>query len=57
MKGPNYGIYANGFGVLTADAMKWFGGHYLARPKDAPVIDDAVAAQRYASEALRKALG
>ncbi len=119
MTSPSYSTYANGFGVLTADAMKWFGGHYLARPEDAsdwraspikadlkslppaliiaaecdvlcdegaayaqalrqagvaverkqyagmihgffgmtPVIDDAVAAQRYAIATLKRALG
>jgi acetyl esterase len=118
MTGASYTAYANGFGVLTADAMKWFRDHYLGRAEDAgdwraspikasleglppaliiaaecdvlrdegvafadalraagndvqrreyagmihgffgmtPIIDDAVAAQRYASEALRKAL-
>ena len=118
MTSPSYRTYANGFGVLTADAMKWFTKHYLAQPEDAgdwraspikadlrnlppalimaaecdvlcdegnayaealrkagvsverkeyagmihgffgmtPVIDDAVAAQRYAIEALRRAL-
>lgn len=118
MRSASYGTYANGFGVLTADAMKWFSDHYLARSEDAddwraspikanlkglppaviiaaecdvlrdeglayaealraagnaverkeyagmihgffgmtPVIDDAVAAQRYAVEALRRAL-
>ncbi len=118
MTGASYTGYANGFGVLTADAMKWFRDHYLGRAEDAgdwraspikasleglppaliiaaecdvlrdegvafadalraagndvqrreyagmihgffgmtPIIDDAVAAQRYASEALRKAL-
>jgi acetyl esterase len=118
MAGASYATYVNGFGVLTADAMKWFCDHYLALREDAddwraspikanleglpptliiaaecdvlrddgvafaealraagndverkeyagmihgffgmtPVIDDAVAAQRYASDALRKAL-
>ncbi len=118
MTGASYTAYASGFGVLTADAMKWFRDHYLGRAEDAgdwraspikasleglppaliiaaecdvlrdegvafadalraagndvqrreyagmihgffgmtPIIDDAVAAQRYASEALRKAL-
>jgi acetyl esterase len=118
MTSPSYSTYANGFGVLTADAMKWFGEHYLAGPQDAsdwraspikadlrnlppaliiaaecdvlcdegnayaealrragvrverkeyagmihgffgmtPVIDDAVAAQRRAIEALKRAL-
>lgn len=118
MSSASYGAYADGFGVLTADAMKWFGNHYLTRPEDAadwraspikanlkglppaliiaaecdvlrdeglayaealraagstverkeyagmihgffgmtPVIDDAVAAQRYAVEVLKRAL-
>ncbi|MFM9846787.1 MAG: alpha/beta hydrolase [Hyphomicrobiaceae bacterium] len=35
MTSASYGTYADGFGVLTADAMKWFGDHYLARAEDA----------------------
>jgi acetyl esterase len=118
MTSASYRTYANGFGVLTADAMKWFANHYLTRPADAgdwraspikadlkglpqtlviaaecdvlrdegaayadalraagvnverkqyagmihgffgmtPVIDDAVAAQKYAVETLKRAL-
>jgi acetyl esterase len=35
MTSPSYSTYANGFGILTAGAMKWFGDHYLARAEDA----------------------
>lgn len=35
MTGASYGAYPDGFGVLTADAMKWFRNHYLARAEDA----------------------
>jgi acetyl esterase len=118
MTSASYATYANGFCVLTAEAMRWFGRHYLARPEDAgdwraspiradlkdlpptliiaaecdvlrdegaayaealraagnsvelkeyagmihgffgmtPVIDDAAAAQKYAVDALKRAL-
>lgn len=118
MTSASYATYANGFGVLTADAMRWFGSHYLASPEDAndwraspikadlkglapaliiaaecdvlrdegaayaealraagnaverkeyagmihgffgmtPIIDDAIGAQKYAVDALRRAL-
>ena len=35
LSGASYGKYAQGYGVLTRDAMVWFRGHYLRRPEDA----------------------
>jgi acetyl esterase len=35
MGSASYKKYATGCGILTADAMKWFRGHYLNTPKDA----------------------
>src|SRR5580658_5634392 len=35
MGGESYKKYATGCGVLTAEAMKWFRGHYLSKPADA----------------------
>jgi acetyl esterase len=32
---PSFATYAEGYGILTADAMAWFRDHYLARPDDA----------------------
>ena len=31
----SYNKYANGYGILTRDAMVWFRDHYLRRPEDA----------------------
>lgn len=33
--GDSYVRFATGYGILTADAMKWFRGHYLTRDEDA----------------------
>ena len=33
--GESYDKYANGYGILTRDAMVWFRNHYLRRPDDA----------------------
>ena len=35
MTGESYQRYANGYGVLTRDAMAWFQGHYLNKPEEA----------------------
>ena len=35
MTGASYGRYAEGYGVLTAAAMRWFREHYLRRADDA----------------------
>ena len=35
METESYGKYATGCGILTADAMKWFRGHYLRSIDDA----------------------
>src|SRR5262249_49625957 len=35
LSGASYGKYAQGCGVLTPDAMAWFGRHYLRSPADA----------------------
>jgi acetyl esterase len=35
MGGASYQTYATGCGILTAEAMKWFRGHYLRTPDDA----------------------
>ena len=35
MKSESYAKYATGCGILTADAMKWFRGHYLRTMDDA----------------------
>src|SRR5580700_10542481 len=35
MGGESYKKYATGCGVLTAEAMKWFRGHYLSSPAEA----------------------
>jgi len=35
MGSASYTKYATGCGVLTAEAMKWFRGHYLSKPADA----------------------
>jgi acetyl esterase len=35
MSGASYGKYAQGYGVLTRDAMAWFARHYLRSPADA----------------------
>lgn len=31
---PSYQRYAEGYGLVSAKAMAWFRGHYLARPED-----------------------
>ena len=33
--GESYGKYGQGYGVLTADAMRWFRDHYLNNPEEA----------------------
>ncbi len=35
MSGASYARYAEGYGILTKDAMAWFRGHYLRAPADA----------------------
>jgi acetyl esterase len=35
LSGASYTKYAHGYGVLTSDAMAWFGRHYLRSPADA----------------------
>ncbi|HWD57982.1 MAG TPA: alpha/beta hydrolase [Stellaceae bacterium] len=35
MASQSYTTYATGCGILTAEAMKWFRGHYLRSPDDA----------------------
>jgi acetyl esterase len=35
LSGASYGKYAEGYGILTRDAMAWFGRHYLRSPADA----------------------
>ncbi|HEY3908769.1 MAG TPA: alpha/beta hydrolase [Stellaceae bacterium] len=35
LSGASYDTYAQGYGVLTRDAMAWFGRHYLRSPADA----------------------
>ena len=35
LQAASFGTYARGFGVLSADAMRWFRSHYLAREADA----------------------
>ena len=35
MGSDSYKKFATGCGILTADAMKWFRGHYLSKPDDA----------------------
>jgi acetyl esterase len=35
LSGASYGKYAQGYGILTRDAMAWFRHHYLRRPEDA----------------------
>jgi acetyl esterase/lipase len=35
LAGASYGTYAQGYGVLTAEAMVWFRAHYLRSPADA----------------------
>jgi acetyl esterase len=35
LSGASYQRYAQGYGVLTRDAMAWFRDHYLRRPEDA----------------------
>jgi acetyl esterase/lipase len=35
MSGVSYARYAEGYGVLTRDAMAWFRDHYLRTPEDA----------------------
>jgi acetyl esterase len=49
MQTESYEKYATGCGILTAEAMKWFRGHYLRTPDDAtdwrasPVLAPSVA--------------
>lgn len=35
LEAPSFGRFATGFGVLSAEAMRWFKRHYLARKEDA----------------------
>jgi acetyl esterase len=35
LSGASYGTYAQGYGILTKEAMVWFRNHYLRTPEDA----------------------